>query len=564
MSTSPQRALLRRRREPDVAQNVSTRTADSGPSALLPIGGHDPASFGILPTTRERLLAQRGSGEPLQASTRAHLERGLGHSLSSMRIHADAAADALARDLDAVAFTSGQDVFFRAGRYDPASPRGVEVIAHEAVHVAQGSSDLGSEPARLSDPAGPAERGAHDAAHALAVGGEARVPPGGLDTSAIHRWPWDDDSSSSGSGGNGGSLLDSVTSGLSTAASWVGGAAATVYDDYEKSTDYRGAMNTADKGIDWLEAQNQAGNDKMVKQAEGIPVIEQLAKASAFLSTETTDLAGGVLKGVGDVGVGVGNLISHPIDTAVGMEGMLEHLPTIPGLSSTLKGAHGLYDLAVNGGGQYGNSLGDLADRVFNPLTQEKDDGKYDSDLALGILTPGAKNWDEAWQRVKDNPADTLGRAATNVLPMAMGVYEAGTADAGEAANAARAAAPKVGLPETPSAIPETPSVPEAPPSSEPPTIPDRPVAVEPPPSGLSPEAQTVYKSAVEGGMPPAEAEALAREVDVKAAEVPDAERGPGPNASGNVGYRRGYGRSLAGDPIFDPDSLWNRKRRWR
>jgi hypothetical protein len=60
-----------------------------------------------------------------------------GQELPSVRIHADGEADRLARVTGSVAFTSGRDIFFRAGSYDPASPSGARLIAHELSHVAQ-------------------------------------------------------------------------------------------------------------------------------------------------------------------------------------------------------------------------------------------------------------------------------------------------------------------------------------------------------------------------------------------------------------------------------------------
>jgi hypothetical protein len=57
--------------------------------------------------------------------------------LSRIRIHADPAADAACRALDARAFTLGRDVFFAAGEYDPVRPAARELLAHEFAHVLQ-------------------------------------------------------------------------------------------------------------------------------------------------------------------------------------------------------------------------------------------------------------------------------------------------------------------------------------------------------------------------------------------------------------------------------------------
>jgi hypothetical protein len=78
-----------------------------------------------------------GSGVPLEAGAQRQIEQGLGGDLSGVRIHTDAAADHLARAVEATAFTTGQDIFFRAGAYAPSSAEGMRLLTHEATHVVQ-------------------------------------------------------------------------------------------------------------------------------------------------------------------------------------------------------------------------------------------------------------------------------------------------------------------------------------------------------------------------------------------------------------------------------------------
>ena len=60
-----------------------------------------------------------------------------GADFSNVRVHTDAGADNLNRSLDARAFTTGQDIFFRQGEYDPGSSKGSKILAHELTHVLQ-------------------------------------------------------------------------------------------------------------------------------------------------------------------------------------------------------------------------------------------------------------------------------------------------------------------------------------------------------------------------------------------------------------------------------------------
>jgi hypothetical protein len=125
--------------------------------------------------------AQRG-GQPLDSTARSLLEPHFGHDFGQIRVHADGEADNLARSVDAVAFAAGQDVFFRAGRYDPESPAGLHLLAHEVAHTAQQAAGPVSgtriaENVTVSDPADEFEQAAHEAADAALAGAGIAGPP---------------------------------------------------------------------------------------------------------------------------------------------------------------------------------------------------------------------------------------------------------------------------------------------------------------------------------------------------------------------------------------------------
>ncbi|PIG99014.1 eCIS core domain-containing protein [Deinococcus sp. UR1] len=87
----------------------------------------------------QRIQARRGAGNPLPEAIQRHLEQGLNHDLSRVRIHDDAEADKLAKGVNALAFTTGTDIFFQAGRFDPNTRGGLELLAHEVTHTVQQS-----------------------------------------------------------------------------------------------------------------------------------------------------------------------------------------------------------------------------------------------------------------------------------------------------------------------------------------------------------------------------------------------------------------------------------------
>lgn len=79
----------------------------------------------------------RGGGQPLSESIREPMEQAFGADFSRVRVHADSQADQLSQSIQAKAFTTGQDMFFRQGTYQPTSRGGQELLAHELTHVVQ-------------------------------------------------------------------------------------------------------------------------------------------------------------------------------------------------------------------------------------------------------------------------------------------------------------------------------------------------------------------------------------------------------------------------------------------
>ena len=87
----------------------------------------------------ERLTALRGDGSSLPGDVRAYMEPRFGADFSNVRVHTDGESGNLNRQLGAQAFTHGQDVYFGAGRFQPASDMGKRLLAHELTHVIQQS-----------------------------------------------------------------------------------------------------------------------------------------------------------------------------------------------------------------------------------------------------------------------------------------------------------------------------------------------------------------------------------------------------------------------------------------
>jgi hypothetical protein len=132
-----------------------------------------------------RLRAGAGGGSPLAGEVQRRLEAGLGTDLSGVRVHTDGEADRLAQSVSATAFTSGADIYFRQGAYNPGSSDGLTTLAHEATHVVQqAAGPVAGTPTgqgvSVSDPGDTFEQAADASAAQIASGAPVqRLPAAG-------------------------------------------------------------------------------------------------------------------------------------------------------------------------------------------------------------------------------------------------------------------------------------------------------------------------------------------------------------------------------------------------
>ena len=82
-------------------------------------------------------LAAQAPGKPLDKGPRQLMESRFGRDFSDVRIHADDPAADSAERLNANAFTSGRDIYFGRGQYQPESSAGQHLLAHELTHTVQ-------------------------------------------------------------------------------------------------------------------------------------------------------------------------------------------------------------------------------------------------------------------------------------------------------------------------------------------------------------------------------------------------------------------------------------------
>ena len=125
---------------------VSLKPVDLSPQIGLEGGDVDA-------TVEESIQKARGRGQGLSENVRVPMEDAFKADFADVRIHTGPEADTFSRSMSARAFTTGQDIFFGEGEYQPGSSEGREVLAHELTHVVQqsGIDAQADKPASSSD-----------------------------------------------------------------------------------------------------------------------------------------------------------------------------------------------------------------------------------------------------------------------------------------------------------------------------------------------------------------------------------------------------------------------------
>lgn len=81
--------------------------------------------------------ATASAGTSPDAGVTARVAQTTGADLSGVRVHTGPDAAGGAEAVNARAYTLGQNIYFGAGQYQPASPAGQQLLAHELVHTVQ-------------------------------------------------------------------------------------------------------------------------------------------------------------------------------------------------------------------------------------------------------------------------------------------------------------------------------------------------------------------------------------------------------------------------------------------
>ncbi|HEX2996109.1 MAG TPA: DUF4157 domain-containing protein [Anaerolineales bacterium] len=113
----------------------SHSAVSSAPPRIQRYAGQATDGLDTAPASVDRVLS--GSGRSLDAAIQQDMGQRFGHDFSQVRVHSDAAAEQSAKDVNAHAYTVGQNLVFGAGQFAPGSDAGRRLLAHELAHVVQ-------------------------------------------------------------------------------------------------------------------------------------------------------------------------------------------------------------------------------------------------------------------------------------------------------------------------------------------------------------------------------------------------------------------------------------------
>ncbi|WP_171684383.1 eCIS core domain-containing protein [Paenibacillus planticolens] len=120
-----------------MAETVQRSEGGESEDEELQMKPSDGGAFEAGASIESQIKSKQGSGSKMGAQIQAKMESAFNADFSNVNIHHDSGASKLTASLGAEAFATGNDIFFREGRYNPDSRQGQELLGHELTHVIQ-------------------------------------------------------------------------------------------------------------------------------------------------------------------------------------------------------------------------------------------------------------------------------------------------------------------------------------------------------------------------------------------------------------------------------------------
>ena len=122
-------------RPPEVPTNIERQNQRSVLRSEKASGETGPAGDTGVPEPVRDVISS--TGHSLDPAIQRAMENRMDDSFSDVQIHTGSQAAAACESINARAFTVGNHIAFNSGEYDPSSPEGQHVLAHELAHVRQ-------------------------------------------------------------------------------------------------------------------------------------------------------------------------------------------------------------------------------------------------------------------------------------------------------------------------------------------------------------------------------------------------------------------------------------------
>ena len=131
------------------ADNVKRKCAECEEEEKLQRKESKGDTVSTAPSIVQDVLSS-SSGKSMDEDTRSFMESRFNYDFSNVKIHDDGLAAKSANSINALAYTSGNNVVFNSQQYNPGSDPGKKLLAHELTHVVQQSENLHSKPIQRS------------------------------------------------------------------------------------------------------------------------------------------------------------------------------------------------------------------------------------------------------------------------------------------------------------------------------------------------------------------------------------------------------------------------------
>lgn len=131
-------ALVQRKCSACEDEHVQKKSLADGITPLIQKKKSNTVDGGVATNAiTSKINSSRGSGRAMDDNTKSFMESRFGTDFSNVRLHTDSNAIQLSQELNAQAFTVGNDIYFNKGKYNTTSTSGKHLLAHELTHTIQ-------------------------------------------------------------------------------------------------------------------------------------------------------------------------------------------------------------------------------------------------------------------------------------------------------------------------------------------------------------------------------------------------------------------------------------------